>query len=82
MKAINSENVWIAEKQWKDLEMETVCPHIAEWHSDDFHLGLNKEPRILRAISHIDFNRLTRLIIYDNEIDSVECLRNIRMPEL
>lgn len=46
------------------------------------HVGIGKNPTILKEISHLHFPRLQELMLNDNGIGSVEGIYRISMPHL
>ena len=59
-----------------------MLPLIKEWKVSDLWLGWNHHPQIIKDVQEMNFPRLTSLYIYDNDIETVEELNRIWIPQL
>ena len=67
--------------------MNEVCPIIMEWKAENIYactkfnkIDRNYQPRIMRDIENILFPNLKKIILYFNNLESVEAFHRVYMP--
>ena len=69
--------------------MKNLCRSIKVWKISElslgkisYEIGKDYSPQILKEISSIEFPNLSKLIIYENILESIESLHRIFLPAL
>ena len=78
---LSGDRIFLANKKWTQLNMPEVCPFIIEWKAVRLIIYCNLHKSILKEIAEIHFSKLTFLNGSDNNIESVEAINRIYMPQ-
>ena len=74
---------------WKKMNMQENCSRIKQWEAIVLYLGTfflnsawNYESKIISQISKISFPSLTKIYLFDNNIESIEMIAHASFESL